>query len=153
MHQATRVQATLLKATCLVLLHVTFAQAAQPDVLQILRKLAADRIKLDRCVEHPGFRKEAMNASALFLDAMPISARLDRLVNDFRYTASNPMLYVGYANILKQLQTLENANLQSHTSKAEETIGTACDAKRLDAVRADLPVLEQQLKPYIAQAR
>ena len=117
--------------------------------MQLMRKLAANRLNLDRCVEHPEYRKEAMQASSLFLETRPVSAKLDRLVNDLHFTAPNQMLYVGYSNALRQLQLLHKANPGEIAKRANESILMACDPARIDGIRLELLEMEKQVEPLI----
>jgi hypothetical protein len=117
--------------------------------MQLMRKLAANRLNLDRCVEHPDYHKEAMQASSLFLETRPLSARLDRLVNDIHFTARNQMLYAGYSNALRQLQSINTANPQENAKKANESIASACDLARINAIKAQLHELEKQIQPLL----
>lgn len=132
---------------------IVFAQTSSAEVMQTMRKLATDRLALDRCVEHPDYNKEAMNASPLFLETQQVSSRLDRLVNDLHFTAPNRMPYMGYVNVLRQLRALESTNPQAKQQRARESIALACDPGRIAGVRAELKVLEKQIKPLLQSNR
>lgn len=133
----------------LLLCSSVHAQLAPTDVMKLMRTLAAGRLTLDRCVAHPDYNKEAMNASGLFLQTQSVSSRLDRLVNDIHFTAPDRMPYMGYSNVLKQLKAIENSNRQEVSKRKSESIESACEAARIDAVKAKLAVLEKQIQPLL----
>jgi len=78
-----------------------------------------------------------------------VSSRLDRLVNDIHFTAPDRMPYMGYSNVLKQLKAIENSNRQEVSKRKSESIESACEAARIDAVKAKLAVLEKQIQPLL----
>lgn len=147
-HLARFIRAAL---TCVFLTNPSYGFTQQPDGMQIMRKLASYRLALDRCIEHPGFRKEERITSALFLSTMQVSTRLDRIIDNFHYVSKNRMLYVGYSIALKQLRTLEKSSQKEKAANAPVEIGMVCDVSLFGTIRSELPNLEKQLQPMVVR--
>lgn len=133
----------------MVLCCYAHAQVDSMEVMRLMRRLATGRLVLDRCVAHPDYNREAMNASNLFLETQRVSSKLDRLVNDIHFNAASRMPYMGYSNVLRQLKILENSKVKEDAKKVGESISSACDTKRIDMVKTEFLAVEKQIKPLL----
>lgn len=127
----------------------TYAQQVPSSIASSIQSLAQDRVDLNRCVNHPQFGKEVGSGSRLGIDSQSLSDQLDGLANDMQYSEKGRLMYLSYANSLRQFETIAKANPQLKARTDATDINLVCDSNLLNPIKQRVTASEKRIHPYL----